>query len=231
MGWSDWFNITIVRSFLEVIFWWQIVIITLQILPFSDYSHSQLGHFFIGIPRKSHEVITLHDCNFFEPYWEGGRMCAEHDHSPAPGNFPLFFSHEQGNDKHSNRERERKGRWDQEEGKREKRWEKSGAVCLRRMNENLILACWGDETGVYSLVLSAFSSCPFAAPHISSLTQFLDFAENSCLMQFSLHVLSFSFFISCQWSKNKMKKDLLCNVRLPVVHYYMIMITPILLTS
>lgn len=77
----------------------------------------QLGHFFIGIQKKSHEVTTLHDCNFFELCQVGGWMCTEHDHSPAPRNFPLFFHINRG--MRSIAIGREKGRGDQEEGMRE----------------------------------------------------------------------------------------------------------------
>lgn len=65
-------------------------------------------------------------------------MGTEHDHSPAPGNFPLFFHMNRG--MRSIAIGREKGRGARGRDEREEVG-KSGAVCPRRMNENPILAC------------------------------------------------------------------------------------------
>lgn len=68
----------------------------LQILPFSGDFPPQLGHFFIGIQKKSHEVTTLQVCNFFEPCRVGGCVDVHRAWSQSCTRIPLFFHMNRG---------------------------------------------------------------------------------------------------------------------------------------
>lgn len=120
----------------------------LQILPFSGDFPPQPGHFFIGIQNKSHEVTTL------QFLWSVpcGWMCTEHDHSPAPGNFPLFFHMNRGMRSIAiGREKARGG-----ETKR-KGWERRGGqewCCLSKANEWKPYPCLLRLVYMLCLVLS-----------------------------------------------------------------------------